>query len=142
MAQPFEYTQVPYEQPAYYPQPSAPPQYEPPNTNTNYSQRNSYTYQPRQIGLTSSLSSGYYFCIISFILCLAITIKMLIKNNNKWESLFVLIICWCIIGGTGTYFIYTANKNGDYSVAAFISCILLFISCIVSLNKVFNTKII
>lgn len=129
--------------------PSAPPlydTYEPPNTNPTYSQGSNYTNQSVPSGLTSSLSSGYYFCIISFILCLAIIIKMLFidknKNKNKWESLIVLIISWCIIGGCGTYFIYSSNNTGNYSVALYISCMLLFISCIVSLKKTFNTTII
>jgi hypothetical protein len=130
-----------------YTQPSAPPLYEPllyepPTINPNYSQGSSYTYQSPPSGLTSSIPLGYYFCIISFILCLAITIKMLIKNKNEWGSLIILIISWCIIGGYGTYFIYTSNNTGNYSVASYISCMLLFISCIVSLKKTFNIKII
>ena len=106
---------------SYPPQPSAPP----------YEQESSYTYKAHPSGLTSSLSSGYYFCIISFVLCLAITIKMLIKDKDKWNSLIGLIIIWCMIGGVSTYFIYTLHSSGDYTIASFISCILICISCIV-----------
>lgn len=138
-----------------YQQASAPPineLYEQPNTytnsnsNPNYSQGNSYTYRPLPDGLTSSLSSGYYFCIISFILCLAITIKMIIynkhKSKNEWNSFISLIIIWCIVGGTSVYFIYVLRATGDYNIASFISCMVLCISCIVSLKKTFNTAII
>ena len=115
----------PYIHDSYLPQPNA-PQIE----------------QSRPSGLTSSLSSGYYFCIISFVLCLAITIKMLIKDKDKWNSLIGLVIIWCMIGGVSTYFIYALHSSGDYTIASFISCIVLCISCIVSLKKTFNVAIL
>ena len=115
-----------------YPQQSSAPQIE---------QENSYAYQSRSTGLTSSLSSGYYFCIISFVLCLAITIKMLIKDKDKWNSLIGLVIIWCMIGGVSTYFIYKLHSSKDYTIASFISCIVLCFSCIVSLKKTFNVAI-
>jgi hypothetical protein len=118
-----------YNNDSYPPQSSAPP----------YEQENSYAYQSRSTGLTSSLSSGYYFCIISFVLCLIITIKMLIKN--EWRSLIGLIFIWCMIGGVSTYFIYKLHSSKDYTIASFISCIVLCFSCIVSLKKTFNVAI-
>lgn len=132
-------------QPLQSPEPSAPPyihdSYPPQPSAPQIEQASSYTYQARPSGLTSSLSSGYYFCIISFVLCLAITIKMLIKDKDKWNSLIGLVIIWCIIGGVSTYFIYTLNSSGDYTIASFISCFVLCFSCIVSLKKTFNVAI-